>query len=155
MAYGSVNPVSSSSNTAQIFSMNNNEIITQLLNSQDNPKFATVLLNQITSNNMNSILFGTENDTTSSSSNIDFGVSGLTGTTNINDVFGASAFSNISPQFELSVYSSLIGRTVTAKDPSSGKDITGQVKSVLLESGKAMLDIDGVTVPTENLSRVQ
>jgi hypothetical protein len=134
--------------------MNNNQIITELINSKDDPKLATVLLKQMTTNNVNSILFGNENNTTSSTDNIDFGVSGLTGTTNINDTYGASAFSSVSPQFELSVYSSLIGKIVTATDPSSGKEITGNVKSVLLENGKVMLDVNGVKVPPENLSRI-
>jgi len=159
MASGSVNPVSSSNASniyaSQLFSMNNNQIVTQLMNSQDNPKFALALLNQMTTNNVDSILFG--NDTTSSSSNIDFGISGVTGTTtNVNDTYGAaSAFSNVSPQFELSVYSSLIGKTVTAIDPSSGKEITDQVKSVLLQNGKAMLDVNGVVVPPENILKIQ
>jgi len=158
MAYGPVNPISSSdinntTSASQVFSQNNNNLITQLMSSQSNPKLATVLLNQITDNNVNSILFG--NDTTSSTANIDFGVSGYTGTTNINDIYGASTGNNVSSQFELSVYSSLIGKTVTAIDPSSGKNITGQVKSVLLQNGKAMLDVNGVTVPPENISKIQ
>jgi len=155
---GSINAVSSVTNgksdASQISSMNNNQIFTQLINSKDNPKLATLLLNQMTTNNVNSILFGNENNTTSSTDNIDFGVSGSTGTTNVNDMFGTSAFSSVSPQFELSVYSSLIGKIVTATDPSSGKEITGNVKSVLLENGKVMLDVNGVKVPPENLSRI-
>ena len=154
----SINAVSGVTNgksdASQISSMNNNQIFTQLINSKNDPKLATVLLSQMTTNNVNSILFGNENNTTSSTDNIDFGVSGSTGTTNVNDMFGTSAFSSVSPQFELSVYSSLIGKIVTATDPSSGKEITGNVKSVLLENGKVMLDVNGVKVPPENLSRI-
>jgi hypothetical protein len=119
-----------------------------------------MLISQMTTNNVNSILFGNEtNNQDSTNAGIDFGVSGLTptnvpGTTNINDVFGASAFSNVSPQFELSVYSSLIGKTVTATDPSTGKQVTDKVKSVVLQNGKVMLDVNGVIVPPENLSRI-
>ena len=134
--------------------MNNNQIFTELINSKNDPKLATVLLSQMTTNNVNSILFGNENNTTSSTDNIDFGVSGLTGAIDSNNVFGASAFSNVSPQFELSVYSSLIGKTVTATDPSSGKQITDKVKSVVLQNGKVMLDVNGVIVPPENLSKI-
>jgi len=113
----------------------------------------------MTTNNVNSILFGNETNNETSNNGIDFGVSTSTpsnipGTTNINDVFGASAFSNISPQFELSVYSSLVGKTVTAIDPSSGKEITDEVKSVVLQNGKVMLDLNGVTVPPANLVRI-
>jgi N-acyl-D-aspartate/D-glutamate deacylase len=69
-------------------------------------------------------------------------------------MFGASAFSNVSPQFELSVYSSLIGKTVTAINPSTGKEITDIVKSVLIQNGQVMLDVNGVTVPPANIVRI-
>jgi hypothetical protein len=123
------------------------------------PKFAVMLLNQMSTNNVDSILLGNVN-ANEPSSNIDFGVSSLTpnnipGTTNINDTFGTSAFSTVNPQFELSVYSSLIGKTVTAMNPVSGKQITDKVKSVLLQNGKVMLDVNGVSVPPENLLRIQ
>jgi hypothetical protein len=113
-----------------------------------------MLLNQMSTNNVNSILFS--ENANEPSSNIDFGVSELTpnnipGTTNVNQTFGTSAFSTVSPQFELSVYSSLIGKTVTAINPSSGKQITDKVKSVLLQNGKVMLNVNGVNIPPENL----
>jgi hypothetical protein len=145
---------------SQVSAMNNNQITSMLVGGNIDPKFATMLISQMTTNNVNSILFGNEtNNQDSTNAGIDFGVSGLTptnvpGTTNINDVFGASAFSNVSPQFELSVYSSLIGKTVTATDPSSGKQITDKVKSVVLQNGKVMLDVNGVIVPPENLSKI-
>ncbi len=151
-----VNPVSGSNNTSidqsQLSSMNNDQITSMLVGGNLDPKFAVMLLNQMSSNNVNSILFGNETDT----SGIDFGVGSLTpsnipGTTNINDTFGASAFSNVTPQFQLSVYSSLIGKTVTAVNPSSGKNITDKVTSVLLQNGKAMLNLNGVIVPPENI----
>ena len=131
-----------------------------LVNGSLDPKFATMLLTQMSNNNVDSILFGNQTADQTSSSGIDFGVSGLTpnnvpGTTNINDIFGASAFSNVTPQFELSVYSSLIGKTVTAIDPSTGKEITDKVSSVLLQNGKVMLNVNGIIVPPENLSRIK
>jgi len=145
---------------SQISALNNNRITSMLVGGNVDPKFATMLISQMTTNNVNSILFGNEtNNQDSTNAGIDFGVSGLTptnvpGTTNINDVFGASAFSNVSPQFELSVYSSLIGKTVTAIDPSTGKQITDKVKSVLIENSQVMLDLNGITVPPANLVRI-
>jgi hypothetical protein len=151
-----INPVSGSNNTSvdqsQLSSLNNDQITSMLVGGKIDPKFAVMLLNQMSNNNVNSILFGNETDT----SGIDFGVQSLTpnnipGTTNINDTFGASAFSNVTPQFQLSVYSSLIGKTVTAVNPSSGKTITDKVTSVLVQNGKAMLNVNGAIVPPENL----
>lgn len=151
-----VNPVSGSSNTkvdqSQLSSLNNDQITSMLVGGNIDPKFATMLLNQMTTNNVDSILFGNQTDT----SGLDFGVSTATpsnipGSTNINDTFGASAFSNVTPQFQLSVYSSLIGKTATAVNPSSGKTVTDKVTSVILQNGKPMLNLNGVIVPPENL----
>lgn len=150
-----VNPVSGNNtgvDQSQLSSMNNDQITSMLVGGNLDPKFAVMLLNQMSTNNVNSILFGNETET----SGIDFGVESLTpsnipGATNINNTFGASAFSNVTPQFELSVYSSLIGKTVTAVEPSSGKRVTDKVTSVLLQNGKVMLNVNGVIVPPENL----
>ena len=159
----SINSVSSVNSgnydPSQISGLNNDQITTALVSGNIDPKFATMLINQMTTNNVNSILFGNETNNETSNNGIDFGVSTSTpsnipGTTNINDVFGASAFSNVSPQFELSVYSSLIGKTVTAIDPSTGKEITDKVKSVVLQNGQVMLDLNGVIVPPANLIRI-
>ena len=160
----SINAVSSVNNgrmdASQVSSMNNNQITSMLVGGNIDPKFATMLIGQMTTNNVNSILFGNEtSNQDSTNAGIDFGVSDLTptnvpGTTNINDVFGASAFSNVSPQFELSVYSSLIGKTVTAINPATGKEITDKVKSVVLQNGQVMLDVNGVTVPPANIVRI-
>ena len=159
----SINSVSSVNSgnydPSQISGLNNDQITTALVNGNIDPKFATMLINQMTTNNVNSILFGNETNNETSNNGIDFGVSTSTpsnipGTTNINDMFGASAFSNVSPQFELSVYSSLIGKTVTAIDPSSGKEITDKVKSVVLQNGQVMLDINGVNVPPANIIKI-
>jgi len=163
MATESINAITGVKNgtndPSQISALNNNQITSMLVGGNVDPKFASMLINQMTTNNVNSILFGNETNNGTSNNGIDFGVStsapsNIPGTTNINDMFGASAFSNVSPQFELSVYSSLIGKTVTAIDPASGKEITDKVKSVVLQNGKVMLDVNGVIVPPENLSRI-
>jgi hypothetical protein len=158
-----VNPVSGNNSTSfdpsQLSSLDNNQITTLLVNGSLDPKFAVMLMNQMSTNNVDSILFGnqTGND---QSSNIDFGVSNLTpnnipGTTNVNDTFGASAFSNVTPQFQLSVYSSLIGKNVTAVDPLSGKQISGKVSGVQLQNGQVILNLSGTLVPTGNVVKIQ
>jgi hypothetical protein len=158
-----VNPVSGKNSTSfdpsQLSSLDNTQITTLLVNGSLDPKFAVMLMNQMSTNNVDSILFGnaTGND---QSSNIDFGVSNLTpsnipGTTNVNDTFGASAFSNVTPQFQLSVYSSLIGKTVTAVDPLSGKQISGKVSGVQLQNGQVILNVSGTLVPTGNIVKIQ
>ena len=144
---------------SQISGLNNDQITTALVSGNIDPKFATMLINQMTTNNVDSILFGDQTNNGTSSNGIDFGISTSTpnnipGTTNINDMFGASAFSNVTPQFELSVYSSLIGKTVTAINPSTGKEITDKVKSVVLQNGQVMMDINGVTVPPANIVKI-
>jgi len=159
-----VNSVSGSNNTSidqsQLSSLSNDQITSILVSGNIDSKFATMLINQMSTNNVNSILFGNENNNESSSSNIDFGESGLTpsnipGTTNINNTFGGSAFSNVSPQFELSVYSSLIGKTVTAINPLTGKKITDKVSSVQLQNGQVMINVNGVIVPSANISQIK
>ena len=79
--------------------------------------------------------------------------SNLQGTNSMNntDIFGASAFSSISPQFEMSVYSTLIGKTVTATDPLNGQLMTGNVTSVQLQNGQIMVEINGKFITTNNL----
>jgi len=143
----------------QAAALNNNQITAMLVNGNIEPRFATLLLNQMTENNVNSILFGS--DTEQENTDI-FGMGGLvpnnlqgTSTMNTNDVFGAGAYNNISPQFELSVYSSLIGKTVIARNPMDGQQIEGVVKSVALENGRVVLAVNGINIPTENMIRIK
>jgi len=158
MAINPVYPVSSI-DISQAASLNNNQITAMLVSGNLDPKFTTLLLNQMTSNNMNSILFGTEAE----QGNVDiFGMQGmipnnLLGATSMNntDIFGASAFTSISPQFELSVYSTLIGKVVTATDPLSGQQIEGTVTSVTYQNGRVVLEIGGKIIPTENIIRIK
>lgn len=141
--------------------LNNNQITAALVSGKMDPKFATILLNQMNSNNVDSILFGDQTNDQTTGTDM-FGMQGMipgnlqgTNTMNNTDVFGASSFSNFNPQFEMSIYSTLIGKTVTAVNPLTGKEITEKVTSVKVQNGKVSLDLNGVTVPTENLIRVQ
>lgn len=162
MVLDAIQPVSSNTtafDAAQAASLNNNQITAMLLNKNIDPKFATILLNQMAANSMDSILFGSENE----QQNADiFGSQGLTpnnlqGTTTLNntDIFGATAFGSVSPQYEMSVYSALIGKTVMATDPLNGEQISGKVTSVQYQNGKVMLEVNGKFIPTENMTGIK
>jgi hypothetical protein len=108
-------------------------------------------------NNVNSILFGNEDTSGSSSTgNIDiFGTQATSSQSNFNVLGQNTNFTDINPQFQMSVYSSLIGKTVTAKVPSTNGQITGKVTSVQLQNGQVTLNVDGTLVPTSNLIKIQ
>ena len=165
-----IDPIQSVSNNSAAFdptqatSLNNNQITAMLLNKSIDPKFATILLQQMNQNNIDSILFGEDiNNPESSSAGIDiFGMQGMipsnlqgTNTVNNTDIFGASAFSSISPQFEMSVYSTLIGKTVSATDPLNGQRLEGKVTSVQLQNGQIMVEINDRFIPTNNLTGIE
>lgn len=161
MVNGPISAISSSTAAKVNFNQNtfsdNNQIASTLTAGNVDPKFAKMLLQQMASNSVNTILFGNQ-DTTGASDSGDLDVFGTqsTGTQSNSDILGqTSAFSGVSPQFEMSVYSSLIGKTVTAKNPLSSEQITGKVLNVQLQNNKAVLNINGTLVPTENLLKVQ
>ncbi len=163
MASSSVSPINNSSNVdaAQLASLNNNQITSLLVSGNLDPKFVNLLMSQMSENDVNSILFGND----SSSTGFDeLGASGLV-PSNIptssslagSDVFAASSptTSNVTPQFELSVFSQLIGKTVTVVDPQSQKRITSKVASVQLLNGQIVLSVNGILVPTSNIVSIQ
>ena len=80
---------------------------------------------------------------------------GLTGAQLPSDIGGQSTlFNGVSPQFELIARSNLIGKNVEAINPATKQKFTGEVKSVILERGMLLIDIDGIKVPAENLLKV-
>jgi hypothetical protein len=113
----------------------------------------------MTSNNVNSILFGNDQQAASS----DYLGTDMFNTTSAlspnfigggtQDIFGQTSL--VSPQYEMSVYSSLIGKTITALNPETGQQITDKVTGVLLQNGKVVLDVNGVIIPTENLLKIK
>ena len=169
MVYGPVssvtNDTSNNSQISSIPSMNNNQISAMLTSGNIDPKFAVMLINQMTANNVNSILFG-DNEQGESSDYLGSDIFGST--TNDNDFTNlgiTSLSSNIlsqsnslqggPTQFEMSIYSTLIGKTVTAKNPSTNSEISGKVTGVQNQSGKVILDIGGTMVPVENLTKIK
>jgi flagellar basal-body rod modification protein FlgD len=49
---------------------------------------------------------------------------------------------------------SLIGRTVTASDSSTGDEITGVVKSVKFDSGKTLLNVNGQDISLDTVTKM-
>jgi len=134
---------------------NNNQLYALLASGNVDPKFAVMLINQITDNNVNSIMFGSDQEQANAN------VLG-------NDLFGAGTDGDLSStlgisnpissqpsQFELSVYSTLIGKTVTALNPQTNVELSGKVSSVQLQNGNVMLDVDGTLVPSQNLKKIK
>jgi hypothetical protein len=161
MADNAVTPISSSSignaDLTQNSLSDNNSLTSQLVSGNLDPKFASMLVTQMFNNNVNSILFGNEDTSGSSSTgNIDiFGTQAMSSQSNFNVLGQNSNFTDINPQFQMSVYSSLIGKTVTAKVPSTGEQITGKVSNVQLQNGQVVLNINDTLVPTSNLVKIQ
>jgi len=169
MVYGPISAVTNNKqgniDTSQSASLNNSQISALLTSGNVDPKFATVLMNQMTTNNINSILFSDDNESSSSdflgadllgntSSNNDslsstFGMSGTSGTNNIGSLQG------VPMEFQMTVYSTLIGKSVTAVDPSTNTQVTGAVKSVQLQNGQVMIDINGTIIPAQNLLKIK
>ncbi|MBU0572890.1 MAG: hypothetical protein KKH83_00200 [Candidatus Margulisbacteria bacterium] len=102
------------------------------------------------------ILFGNDED----SKNSIFGTSsdysslfGGAGTFNIpTDILGQGTVSSTtSTTLELIDRAALIGKTVTAVDPTTRKEFTGTVNSVSVESGMVLIKVGDIKVPSENL----
>lgn len=49
----------------------------------------------------------------------------------------------------------LLGKTVTAVDPSSGKSITGTVSSLTMQNGQPMLSVSGAQIPVSSVVTVE
>jgi len=70
------------------------------------------------------------------------------------DIAGATSTTGGSQYMELIARSNLVGKTVEAVDPRTGKTISGKVTSVFVENGILLIDIEGTKVPPENLTKV-
>jgi hypothetical protein len=162
-SYSSIVPVSTKTTTAydasQVASMTNSQISSKLMNGSLDPKFASLLMNQMTTNSINNILFGNEEDTSGSSalgstSDI-FGGVGQSSTSS--DIYSTMSqtgnYSSVSPQYQMSVYSSLIGKTVTGAE-TSGTSITGVVKSVYLDNNVVMLQLEKKSILATSLTSI-
>ena len=165
MASSSIQPVNNNFDPAQVASLNNNQITSLLVSGNLDPKFIKLLLSQMSDNNVNSILFGNEN-AQETSGNTGFDALGATGLvpsniptsndiSNSGNVLGSGSFTSITPQVELSVFSQLVGKTVSVSNPVTGKKTTDKVTSVFMQNGQIMLNVNGVVVPTTDLISVQ
>ena len=162
MASDAISAISSSNASSANLTQNplgdNSQITSMLMSGNIDPKFAKMLLSQMYNNNVNTILFGNEDTTGSSSTgNIDiFSSQTSASSSNFNALGQTANNTGISPQYEMSVYSSLIGKTITATKPlSNGQQITGKVSSVQLQNGQVVLNVEGTLVPTANILKIQ
>ncbi len=106
------------------------------------------------------ILFGDE----TTSNNSIFGEGTNFGSTS--SIYGSSAFGSefsgaanlditgVSPALEMIARSNLIGKTVEAVNPTTGKQFSGKVESVSVEGGILLINVGGIPVPPENLIKV-
>jgi hypothetical protein len=164
MGYNAILPVSNKTTSAydasQIASMTNSQISSSLMKGNIDPKFAGLLMNQMTTNNINTILFGNEEDSSGSSalgatSDIFGGVAQSNTSSDIYSTMSQTGnYSNVSPQYQMSVYSSLIGKTVTVADPTGSTALTGTVKSVSLKNNEIMLQVNDKLVAAANLTSI-
>ncbi|MFA5098318.1 MAG: hypothetical protein WC490_06825 [Candidatus Margulisiibacteriota bacterium] len=86
-------------------------------------------------------------------------ISSLTGNnslSSLSDSYGTSPLlSGLSAQMELSIWSSLIGKTVTSIDPQTNEKVSGKVLSVAIQNEKALLEIaDGEFITPESVISV-
>ena len=139
-----------------------------------NPDFMRLLLAQMSLPDLSSLFSNSDSDNNSSSpfgGSFDslFGtnssinslnsISSLTGNNSLSSLsnsFGTSPLlSGLSPQMELSIWSSLIGKTVTAIDAQTNARISGKVLSVAVQNEKALLEIaDGEFITPESVISV-
>ena len=96
----------------------------------------------------NTTAFGASSTNTSSYLG-DFGIN------NTSDLGGlTSSTTGVSPALEMIARSNLIGKTVEAVNPATGKQFSGKVESVGLDGGVLLINVGGITVPPENLIQV-
>ncbi len=129
-----------------------------------NPDFFRLYTEQLYVQNLD-ILFGEEGvnnsvfgDTgtfgtaASSTSNL-FGEFG--GVTLPSDISGLTQQTGGAPYIELLARSNLPGKTVVAVNPLTKQKFTGEVKSVLIENGMILINVDGIKIPPENILEIK
>jgi len=135
------------------------------------PDLFSIVMQQALNTSSFDILFGDNDDSSSSSafggsgvlesipSNTDPLFGGLSGVNMPSDIAGQSTFyTGVSPQIEMIARSNLIGKTVTAVHPTTKENISGEVVKVSVSNGILLttLNVSGteVAVPPENLVSV-
>ena len=139
----------------------NSDFLRLLVTQMSNPDLSS-LFSTSESENSSSSPFGGSFDSlfgTNSSANSLNSLSSLTGNNSLSALsnsFGTSPLiSGLSPQMELSIWSSLIGKTVTAVDPQTNLKVSGKVLSVAIQNEKAVLEIaDGEYITPESVVSV-
>jgi len=120
--------------------------------------FMKILLAQMANPDLGSLFNSNSEDQTSSvfggSANSLFGsnTSLLTQALSGQNTTAVSPFTT--PQIELSIWSNLIGKTVDGVDPLTGENVSGVVKSVILESEAVLLDLGEQTIKPSSITKV-
>ena len=127
----------------------NSDFLRLLVTQMSNPDLSSLFSTDETGSSSSSSPFGGSFDSlfgTNSSMNSLNSISSLTGNNSLSSLsnsFGTSPLlSGLSPQMELSIWSSLIGRTVAAIDPQTNLKISGKVLSVAVQNEKAVLEME-------------
>ena len=162
MIYGPISPIYPTKSQTQLPTQG----ITSSIN---DPNFMRLLIAQMRNPDMSSLFTSSEEEDSSSpfgsTFSSMFGTSSpqstlqqLTGSqaTGIMGGFGATpTLSGITPQMELSIWSGLIGKTIKALEFTSGKEINGAIKSVLLDNGVVKLEVNGTYVAPGSLEKIE
>lgn len=120
-----------------------------------NQDFSRILLEQMSSPNLDT-LFGNTQETNNSI----FGAGNLTsqffGTSSTNNLLSNLLGQNLSGGLEMSIWSNLIGKTVTVVNSDTQAYVSGKVESITLQNGEPMLVLDnGTAVSPNNLVEIK
>jgi hypothetical protein len=129
-----------------------------------NPEFLQLYLAQLEQQSfdilfdeegVNNSVFGSSSVFGASPSSISPAFGGMGEATLPSDIAGLGTSAGATPQyFELIARSALIGKMVDAIDPDTGKQFSGEVKSVSIENGQLIIDVSGTKIAPESLVKV-
>ena len=161
VAQGSTAAISQPQKVTSSSTSINADFLKILMAQMSNPDLSSLFSNTDTEeSNSSSLLGGASNSIFNTNSTFNLNtMSALTGNnslSSLSNAYGTSPLlSGLSPQMELSIWSSLIGKTVTAIDPQTNEKISGKVLSLAVQNEKAMLEIaDGEFITPESIISV-
>ena len=159
VALGSNSATSQPQKVASSSTTINSDFMRILLAQMSNPDLSSLFSTDDTGNNSSSSPFGGSFDSLFNTNSSLNSLSSLTGNNSLSALSNSSGtsplLSGLSPQMELSIWSSLVGKTVTAIDPQTNEKISGKVLSVAVQNEKAMLEIaDGEFITPESITSV-
>jgi hypothetical protein len=133
----------------------------------NDPTFMQLLITQMRNPDLGS-LFGTDDDESKSSlfgntselfgssQNLFSGINQNSSSAGLFGAFGQTPLmSGITPQMELSIWSGLIGKTITARESTTGNSINGKIESVQLDLGAVKLKIGNNLIDPNALESIK